>query len=84
MIKFKTLTEAITIRSISVERESKHCIWINGNRLNKRTEYEVYHDSKKEAIDYILRRLNTDIELAENKLNAAKDRLKRFNEGMND
>jgi len=60
------------ITSVEIEKETKHCVWINGRKQNKHSEYEVFHDSFALAKSYLMGICDKKIRRAQSELDSAK------------
>lgn len=71
MVKFVTGSGSrLEILEIDVDRETVNFVWIDGVRRSKESNFELYHDSWREAHDYLKQR-------ADNNLRAAKAEVSR-------
>lgn len=59
-----------SIVKVEIEKETEKCVWVNGRRSAKRSEFEQYHNTWKEAHAYLM-------VIAEGKLNSARLALER-------
>ena len=73
MIKYKCNNWEVKITKVEVERETDKCVWINGRRNSKESEYDNFFDTFEEAKEFI-------IGFGERKVAQAKKRLERANE----
>ena len=63
------------IEEVEVDRETESSVWVNGNRLQKSTEYHTYHDTWDAAHSYLLERAKNKVEYARRQLEEHKSRL---------
>lgn len=56
MTERTTWRVAAKITEVEVERETKTSVWINGNRRNKITEWDIFHDSWDAAHAHLMKR----------------------------
>lgn len=77
MIKYraKTQTWGQLIEKINVERETKKCVWIDGRRSNKMSDWYCYFDTFGEAKNYLISEAENKVQAARSKLNNAKSHL---------
>ena len=76
--KFVICSYGVTIKTVTIERETEHSVWIKGNRSTKKTEWNSYFDSYDEAYDELELRLNRKIESAKSNLSNKIDDLAKF------
>ena len=62
MIKYRTNSDTIHIVPVEAERETEKFVWVKNElyrdfkRIAKKTEHERYHDTWKDAHDFIWQR----------------------------
>jgi hypothetical protein len=61
------------IDAIEVERETEHCVWINGRKSNKVGSWENYHDTWEQAHAFLLAEAQAALDIARNRLQQAQD-----------
>jgi len=64
-----------SVEIVEVEKETDKSVWINGRRNSKRSSYENYFDSLLEAKNYLYKRQESRIRLAEAQIKAAQERI---------
>lgn len=79
MIKFKTDNirwgiEA-KITPVEVDKETDTSVWIGGRRAYKVSNYEVYHDTWRNAHAYLLSNANVHAKVAQRNLEVANSNL---------
>lgn len=65
------------IEAVEVERETESCVWINGRKNNKRTDYECYHDTPEHAKAWIISQAQKEVAAAERQLRCAQEKLSK-------
>lgn len=66
------------IKEIDVEKETNSCVYINGNRANKRGDYRAYFKTMEEAVSYSKAQLESKIERSKRQLQFDEGRLSKF------
>jgi hypothetical protein len=59
------------ITKVSIERETEHLVWINGNRVGKITHFNRYHNTWEQAHEYLLTQARTQLETLQDKIEVA-------------
>ena len=67
-----------TIEEVTVERETESSVWINGRRSAKRSSYDNYFDTWREAHECILLIAKKKLRSAKMRVSAAEDRLAKI------
>jgi len=56
MVKFRVWESLRSIKEIEIERESDKCIWVNGQRSNKRSiDFYQFFNTRKECVDFLIK-----------------------------
>ena len=63
------------IEEVEVLRETESSVWVKGRRLQKVTEWNVYHDTWDEAHSYLLEKAKGKVEYARRQLEEHKSYL---------
>jgi len=77
MIKYKTRASRrwgvdAEIEKVEIERETEHCIWINGRKNSKKSEWGIFHDSFDDAKNYLLSKQQSYVNSLHSQLESAK------------
>lgn len=67
MIKYKTtghIAPHPKIKAVKIDRETEKCIWVNGHRVAKISEWECFFDTWQDAHSHILGRTQELVESA--------------------
>lgn len=70
IIKWRTRAGWLEIIRVEVERETEQCVWINGRRNSKITDWECFHDSWDAAHQHLMSAAETEVAAARLRLNA--------------
>ena len=71
----KFLASCRQVKAVEVERETESCVWIQGQRLNKETEYSSYHDTPEQAKEALIARAKRNFDVAEERMKYAQKEL---------
>jgi len=56
------------IEEVEVDRETESSVWINGRRRARQSEYEMFFSTREKAKDFLVRRMQSKVELARSSL----------------
>ena len=59
---FYKITWDEDIKEVEVERETEKCVWINGYRFSKISEYECFFKTKSAAYQHLIARVDGSID----------------------
>lgn len=76
MIKYRTgYWGRSKIEAIEIEKETEKCVWVNGSRMSKHSDYCIFHDSWDKAKEFLLARAEQKLHSARSLLQYAQDEL---------
>ena len=70
------------IAEVEVERETKKCIWIDGRKCNKKSDWKCYVKTREEALDLIREAIENNISKQEETIKYSQDYLVELNENL--
>lgn len=78
MLKYKAIFSSISpsIEEIIVEKETEKCVWVNGSKLLKDTEYHRVYNTKEEAKEKLQLFYINKIKKAQAEIMKMKDNIK--------
>ena len=81
MVKLSDEWDSVaSIWPVEIERETPKCVWVNGNRKLKRSTYENFYNSFKEAKDALLEAQEIRVERLQGRLKMAESILNDIRE----
>lgn len=65
------------IKLVEIEKESDSCVWVQGRRKLKKSDYESYHDTEERAKECLIDDAESKVDSAERALIHAKAKLEK-------
>ena len=64
-----------SMKPVEVERATDACVWFNGRRHNKTSDYESYFSTWEQAHQHLIARAEQDVDIARRRLEVANSAL---------
>ena len=75
LIKYRTGKWRTYIEKIEIERETDASVWVDGRRFGKKTSYDSFFDTWKDAHEFLLRNAERTVVSLERRLEYANERI---------